>query len=44
MTAGKCWLTPEQEAFAAAVRKAGGVHLCVSSVSQLVDELERLGG
>jgi hypothetical protein len=37
-------LTPAQEAFAAAVRKAGGVSLVVHSVSELVEELERLGG
>jgi hypothetical protein len=36
--------TPEQEAFAAAVRKAGGVSLVVRSVGELVEELERLEG
>jgi hypothetical protein len=42
--AGKGRLTAEQEAFLDAVRKAGGVSLVVHSVSELVEELERLGG
>jgi hypothetical protein len=33
-------LTPEQEAFADVVRKAGGVALCVRSLQDLVDALE----
>jgi hypothetical protein len=37
-------LTPDQEAFANAVRKAGGISLCVRSVGDLAEELERLGG
>jgi hypothetical protein len=35
-------LTPEQEAFADAVRKAGGVSLVVRSLKELVDALEAL--
>jgi hypothetical protein len=37
-------LTPEQEAFAEAVRGAGGVCLCVHSLKELVGALERLEG
>jgi hypothetical protein len=37
-------LTPEQEAFADAVRKAGGISLVVHSVGELAEELERLEG
>jgi hypothetical protein len=35
-------LTPEQVAFADAVRKAGGIPLCVRSLKDLVDALEGL--
>jgi hypothetical protein len=35
-------LTPEQAAFADAVRKAGGISLCVRSLKDLVDALEGL--
>jgi hypothetical protein len=37
-------LTADQESFLAAVRRAGGLGLVVHSVSELVEELERLGG